>query len=268
MTIGVSVLVGVALYLLAKNLTIVTIASEQVQAVPFVFSMDIYGLDANNQMQLRRAKAVARKSDGTTAVVESIGLLEWDQYSRKVTFLNGKSFSVVDAIQMKSTWPPMAVSDLAHIKTLLTNPRTDCAYSGTVVGSDIVLGEPVTALRLSINLQRGSTATPGTSSTCCGGKLVAGERVTTWLAPRLGCESLQYQVEVIHPDGSLETAVEGRPIRLDYQEPDAHWFNEPASYTEAAPSVIQSKLLEQMGIQEDDSLQGEGQNLDKGYQGH
>jgi hypothetical protein len=171
-------------------------------------------------------------------------------------------------LKLKSTWPGKTTGEVAHMKRMLTNPPGDCKTGGArVVGSDVVMGEAVSMVQLTVGLQNGTGPTASSLTTCCGGKRVAAEVLTTWRAPRLGCESLKYQVEVIHPDGTPELAVVGGPTRLDFGEPDARWFDEGSDYIEGKPSDHQTKFLEQMGIAEDDQMRRQARTLDDHYRG-
>jgi hypothetical protein len=212
--------------------------------------MDIQQLGDDGQMAVQHRKTVARRSDGTTALIESVGPLAWNQYGRKITFLNGRSVSLVNLIRSKSTWPRKSESQVALLKSRLTNPPENCKSQAgeELVGSDVIAGEPVSILQVAIPLPRGTSGT----ATCCGGEPIVAKRLTMWLAPRLGCECLQYHVEGVRPDGTSKLIVDGGPAQIVFGEPDSHWFDEGSDYTEATPSEIQTRFLEKVGVQKDD----------------
>jgi hypothetical protein len=182
--------------------------------------------------------------------------------------MNGRSVSLLDLLKLKSTWPRKAAMQVAHMKRLLTEPPGDCNQKGaSLLGTDVLMGEQVSEVAFEVDLRSGTTAAASSAATCCGGRPVVAERLTTWRAPRLGCEPLKYQVEAAHPDGGLDLVVTGNPTRLDLGEPEARWFDEGADYSEGKPSELQTKFLQQMGIAEDDQMRGRALKLDERYQG-
>lgn len=218
--LGIVVVVAVLAFFLAKRITIVRVADAGVSAVPFVLEMDISWVGDSGQMQVQHKKTVARRSDGTTAEIGSVGRLAWGAHGRRLTLMGSTSLTLLDLVRNKIVRFTTRRREMAFLKEQLVHPRQDCAYyGGTFLGNDVVMGEPVAMVQFQIR--------PQSNGKYCGvrGKYAVSERLTTWWAPRLGCEELQYRVEITHRDGSVEVETDGRPTKLDFVEPDNQYFD-------------------------------------------
>ncbi len=232
---------AVGLFYAAKNLKIIQMAHAQVIATPFLLQLDIY--DGNGTVF--KKSTIARNSDGTTAMMESVGPLSAGQFARKIVYLDGRSLSIVDAIRSRTVWPNAPAKQVAFLRNRLSNPPKDCEVgrAGTVLRADQIMGENVSVV-----------------------EAVSGEyRLTHWSAPRLGCESIYYRSEKRNPDGSYSLSAEAKPVVFVVGEPDAKYFDPGASYEDMKPSAVQTKFFQQMGLEENKGQQDRQRKLDEKY---
>ncbi|MCZ2146174.1 MAG: hypothetical protein LC126_00175 [Bryobacterales bacterium] len=117
---------AIATFYAARYLRVVQMANAQVTAAPFFLELMISQPGPDGTLVPFRRMALARRSDGTTVSIESAGFLHSGQTSRKVTFLDGRSLSIVDALKMKSTWPVQRPEVVAALRARLTSPQKDC----------------------------------------------------------------------------------------------------------------------------------------------
>jgi len=97
-------------------------------------------------------------------------------------------------------------AELAALKERLTNPPVDCLYwpNARVISRETLFGQPVVVLQKTYKTEN--------------------IRITKWLAPQLGCESLQWRLETQQPDGSYKLEPDERLISLEMKEPDPFLF--------------------------------------------
>jgi hypothetical protein len=171
---------------------------------------------------------VARRSDGTTVRVESVGP-PWDGYRvRHVSMPNGNTASFVDAHRLKTTWPAQSNAVGGYTIELirrLARTSGDCRLNQareTVQGSNIVSGQPIVIVRIDGSPEH---------------------TFMSWRAPALACEELYYSSERHALDGSTTLALEKTTQTLLLEEPDAKWFATGSDYEEVAPSVALRRLL-------------------------
>ena len=133
--------------------------------------------------------------------------------------MGSTSLSLIDLVRNKIVWSTRSKGELAFLQERLAHPRQDCAYGGTFLDNDVVMGEPVAIVQFRDR--------PQSNGKYCGvrGKHAVSARSTFWFAPRLGCEYLRYRFEVTHPDGSVEVVTDGRPTKLDFVEPNKQYFD-------------------------------------------
>jgi hypothetical protein len=233
----------------AKYLKVIQLANAQVTAVPFYLQLDISKPADGGTMVVFRRMAVARRSDGTTASIETVGPLSGGQTARKITFLDGRSLSLMDAFRVKSTWPTRTSQEIAALKAALTASPKDCIPPGsrgiTLLGFEQMSGVDVAVIQ----------------------SPVGGYRLTRWVAPRLGCEALRYRSERLLQDGSAVVQAAANPVSFVLGEPDARLFDLSGNYEEALPSTILSRSLAQAGVEETQDFKDEGKRLDRKYTG-
>ena len=82
----------------AKHLKVVQMANAQVTAAPFFLHLTISHPSESGTLVVFKTKTVARRSDGSTALVETVGPLSGGQIARKVIFLDGRSLSLTFAV--------------------------------------------------------------------------------------------------------------------------------------------------------------------------
>lgn len=143
---------------------------------------------------------MARRSDGTTSDMRSIGPVSSPRYAREVTFLDGRSLTLFEAINVKSTWPRKSDQEIGALTARLTMSPPDCGANGLykLLGFGAIMGQEVATLQ----------------------HVVAGKyRVTRWMAPKLGCEDLYYQSETINSNGSFTISAEEKTSQFVLGEP-------------------------------------------------
>jgi hypothetical protein len=233
-------------FLIAKNVEIVRIARAQTVAEPYQFQMEVYTFqdDPSGQLLVRETKA--RRSDGTTVLSEDILLPRIERTARKIIYPDGTIETLNDSIAARTTCHLASTSAVAAYKEGLLNPPETCvgAAGETLVGYTKILGQNVAIIK-------------STSS--------SNEVLTRWVAPALGCLTLQYRVDLKQADGSVKVEAEGRPTSLQLQEPDPDLFSSGATYTELMPSQRIRKLLTSEGLAWNQTYQDQGQQLDSAY---
>lgn len=229
----------------AKHLKIVQMANAQVTAAPFFLHLTISQPVDGGTFVVFKTKTVARRSDGSTALIETVGPLSGGQTARKITFLDGRALSLIDALRVKSTWPARRPEEIALLKARLAGAHRDCvpSRSATLLAFEKLNGEDVAIIQSSDG----------------------GYRLTRWLAPRLGCEALRYRSEKLHEDGSATLAADARAVSFIPGEPDPRLFDLGNAYEEALPSTVQSRSLLQAGVEETEDLKDKARKLDEQY---
>ena len=244
LVVGLASAVGV--YFAARTTTIMTLAHAQSIAVPFLAEMEITFPDGQGGSTVGRRRTLARRADGTTSFISTAGALSWGETSRKMTFMDGRSISMIDSMKIKSTWPNRPAKEIAYRKMLFAAQDQVCIPQGTterLLRYDVLGGEKVAVTSIESH----------------------GKRKTLWKAARLGCELLSYVVERSNPDGTYQLSAEGRMTRLVIGEPDARYFTDGSDYIETLPSRAQSLFLSKMGLAEDEELLEMGRQLDTTY---
>jgi hypothetical protein len=215
-------------FYMAKTMFGQASARAQTTAEPFYLERSVSTFNMGNASPFKRV-IVARRADGATARLESVGPLSANApFVRRLTFLDGKSVSIFGSIKAKSTWPPMNQQEIDQMRERITAAPRDCGARppGVLVRFDSVGGEDVAVL------QHWS------------GKY----RVTRWVAPALGCEDLYYRSETTSSDGSFNLSAEAKLERLVHGEPDPALFDTADGYAELKPSEAEARLIEQIGV--------------------
>jgi hypothetical protein len=240
--------VGVAAicFFIGRNLEFVRIARAQTVVAPYQLQMEIYTFQDNPAGQLLVKETKARRTDGATVLTEDILLPIGERTSRKITYADGTILSLNDSIAAKTTCHLASSSAVAAYKEQLINPPRACigAAGETLKGYAKVLGQDVAVIESASS---------------------SNEILTRWVAPALGCLTLQYRVELKLDDGSRTLQAEGRPVSLQIQEPDPDLFESGPTYTELAPSARIHKLLTSEGLPWSATYQTEGQQLDANH---
>lgn len=231
----------------AKHATFRLKAYAQIRATPFVAETASYSFRDNPQGELFFSKVTARRSDGSTAEVSRKGPI-WSASARDVILLGGTTIHVFDLVASKTTWN-MNTAELAALKERLTNPWPDCKYrpDAKLIRRETLFGQEFVVLRMMIG---------------------ENERETRWLAPQLGCESLQWQLEIRQPDGSYKLQSDERLTSLEMKEPNPAFFDPEANYEEVLPSEIIRRHYEKIGVAEPAELQRKGEQADRYVQQH
>ena len=227
-----------ACYCFARMLTILPTALAQDKIISYVLETEVYAFENDPHGEVGIKSTFARRSDGATVRVDNSGPLKLGLTARRITFMDGRSVSVVDAFRTKTTWPPVRPQALASFNARRLKGTPNCVRSGeeTVSALDLVAGQNVVVIRT--EHPQGPTL----------------RRVTDWRASDLGCQTLTYRVDDQKPDGSWWLRTEGKLVSLRLEEPDAKLFDDGAGYTEAKPSDIEKKLQEIESNRVDDKL--------------
>ena len=134
--------------------------------------------------------------------------------------------------------------ELAALREKLGNPPVDCLYwpKARVISRETLFGQPVVILQKTYKTEN--------------------IRITKWLAPQLGCESLQWQLETLQPDGSYKLETEEKLISLEMNEPDPFIFEPGPHYEEVLPSEMIRRALHSIGVPESPESQQHGEGAD------
>jgi hypothetical protein len=195
-------------------------------------------------------ETIARRSDGTsvllTSVLGRVGL-DSGETARKITFVDGRIVTVVDSVGAKTTWPRMSAQGIAQMKARLSHPPPNCVFPGdTLTGYGRVIGFETASVKW---------------------LPIGNYEHTEWRAPGLGCQSLQYKIEVKGSDETLKLLAEGRATSLKVGEPDPQLFDEGVGYVELKPSDMLRRQVQKLGIPWDSDMQHWGEERDKVYLG-
>ena len=129
-TLLVASLAGILCYCLGARLTIVPVAMAQDKVVPFVLKAEIYAYEHDPKGALAITRTFARRSDGATVMVESLGPITLGITGRRVAYWDGTSRSFVDAFRTKTTEPAVPLGDLASYHAHLLNAPPNCLRHG------------------------------------------------------------------------------------------------------------------------------------------
>ena len=134
--------------------------------------------------------------------------------------------------------------ELAALREKLGNPPVDCLYwpKARVISRETLFGQPVVILQKTYKTEN--------------------IRITKWLAPQLGCESLQWRLETQQPDGSYKLETDEKLISLEMKEPDPFLFDLGAHYDEVLPSEMIRRALHSIGVPESPESQQHGERAD------
>lgn len=245
-----TVALAVATFFLVQPLTLEHLAHAQVKANPFTLQLESYDFSEGPGGTLFAKQTIARRSDGATVqvgiVFGSVGLAAGET-ARHISFPNGQTFTVFDGIASVVRLPQLSMEALTLQKKKLLNPPANCILPGeTLVGYGTIGGYKVAVKKI---------------------PPIADRVVTAWDAPELGCEALQYRVEVREPDGSTKLATETKQVSLNIGEPDSRLFDIPESYANITPSEVMHKEAAHLGIQWTNDLQHEADRRDSVYFG-
>jgi len=242
---------AVASFYLAMTLSSLRSVSAQVHAQPFYLERTIPTPDRNGNLLPSRKEILARRSDGATARLDSVGPLDSARFLRKLLFLDGSSVTLADSVGSKTTWPQMSELEVAAMKGRLLTRLADCGVRApyTILGFDTMSGQDVVIVQ----------------------RIIPGRyRLTRWLAPQLGCEDLSYESEAINADGTFSISADARVSQLKLGEPEARLFDFGKNFLEMKPSEVQKRFQQEMGLkltaEQEKQAEIEGQLADMEYQ--
>lgn len=79
------------------------VVSAQTGVQPFYLERTLLEPDSSGNLVPAKIEIVARRSDGATARMESLGPLSAGQHMRTVVFSDGRSVTVFDDVKVKNT---------------------------------------------------------------------------------------------------------------------------------------------------------------------
>jgi hypothetical protein len=224
-----AVLLGTCSYFVVRAVVVRNVVKAASSIVPFTYKGHIYLFGTNPIGQLRTDLTFARRSDGTTVEVRSVGPLEAKLNVRTIRYMDGGLISIVDAMQAKEAWPPRGSRAAAFRRALAVNPPSTCTFGkeDTVLNDgSVISGQRVDVVRHDA---------------------VGGVRITEWRAPELGCTALQATVEQVQSDGSYKLLSQREFVTLQLAEPDPNLFKTEQHYTELGPSQFARDIRERLG---------------------
>jgi hypothetical protein len=193
-------------------------------------------------------ETLARRSDGATVRVMSVGPQGLGRFTRELSFPDGKSVMVFDSIEAKVTWP---VQDPRFRRsdapaTCVSDPSAHLLRRDKIENQDVEVIE----------------------------RAAGSYRLTVSVAPKLGCENMGVKSEAMRPDGSFKLASETKTTKLAIGEPDPRLFEIAPVLVEMKPSEAHRKLWETIDLHlgpEDKAaflrdLDRMGRQLDQRYQ--
>lgn len=230
----------------SKRIVIQQKAYAQIRAVPFVLEIHSYSFKDNPAGELFHKTIVARRSDAATVSISTVGPLSWGKTVKKLTFTDGERVTVFDLIRAKTSWH-LRPSALATLKDRIENHPSDCVFGADTkfLRTDVLLNHPVVVVEKDLSEEHTT--------------------ITRWMAPDLGCESLQFRYGSRQPDGSLKQLSESRLVDLRLGDPDPRLFDPAVNYEELRPSDAQSRYFQKLGLPEDDESKQSVERLDKKY---
>ena len=242
---------GAVCFHLSSSITIWRAAQEETHVTPFLLEVKSYTFEDNPEGELLNVRREARRSEGTKvvsgAVFGQVGL-QAGETARKITYMDGRTVTLADSIAAKTTWPQRSTLQVAQMKSMLLNAPTNCVYPGeTLLGYATVLGQHVAIVK-----QR---PLPG----------VDDEESTSWRAPALACQELEYRVVAKQPDGSQKVLTRGKAVTLELGEPDPSLFDERTNYAEVKPSDMLRQLASRLGVTWDDHQKASAKIMDDIY---
>ena len=97
---------------MAQLFMVPSVASAQNKITPYVLDTEVYGFENDPHGALGIKTTFARRSDGASARVDNLRPIPLGITGRMVTFMDGRSVTVVDAFRTKTTWRPIPASTL------------------------------------------------------------------------------------------------------------------------------------------------------------
>jgi hypothetical protein len=173
-------------------------------------------------LEIREKDILARRSDGSTVRMNSMGQAENGVFSRDISFIDGREITVYDSIQAKVTWPLRSAGEMQYQRDRVTTGPAECDWGSqsTLIRHDRMEGQDVDVIQFS----------------------AGANQVTLWAAPKLGCEYLRDKAEAPNRDGTFRIDLEVKTTKLVIGEPDPRLFDVATGLTEMKPSEALRKL--------------------------
>lgn len=233
--IALTLVLGVGLLFLATRVP--TTAKAQASE-PFVLQRLIRVPDATGRLVFHKMELIARRSDGASAFVESVGPEGATAQVRRLTYPDRTSVSIFDTLKVKTTWTQQ--------KNVLP-PTQDCnpGKPFSFLRYDTIFGYRVAVIQGFLK----NTA----------------YRITRWASPEFGCEDLYYTSELVDSEGAVvKLSLESKMTSLTKGEPDVRLFDPGTAFEEVKPSDAEARLLKSLNIEEDPAERSAvRQNMDR-----
>jgi hypothetical protein len=201
------------------------LGQDQVASESFLMSRTLVTYQQGKAVEWAKT-TIAKRGDGSVAVIESVPPLSAHTFERNLKFTDGKSVTVYDSIKAKTTWPRLSQDEIAGLLQTTFARDCDVRAPSKFLRFDHLRGQDVAVIQ----------------------NAAEGYVVTRWMAPALACRDLYYRIEAPGPDGKMALQSETRLDKLVIGEPDPDLFEIGASYTEMKPSAASARLYEQMGV--------------------
>jgi hypothetical protein len=207
----------------------------QDEGAPFVLKEEIYRYSTNPAGELFQQRIQARRSDGAEVDENNVGPMNSGLMIRNVTYTDGKTVSVIDSLQIKTTRPGFPEKWVGHMQALSRMQARGCVGGNEILmGRDNISGQYVVIVGPSpIPSPEGPDGLPW--------------QITQWRAPNLGCQTLMYQMDKKRTDGSWQLMTKSKVVSLTVGEPDPQLFSDPSTYTELNTSDFQNRVLQKEG---------------------
>ncbi len=181
----------------------------------FTLKTEVNSFAANPKGVLRYRTTLAMRSDGTRSAVSTLQgrLGEAGETSRTISYMDGRRVSMWPGISAKTTTPRATAAVAAQRRARLLSPPSNCVQPWEKFdGYATLAGQRIAILK--------------------------SWDVTSWRAPELACEELQYRVYDRQTGGGYALRIEKRLVSLELGEPDPHLFDQRADYLEMKPSDV------------------------------
>lgn len=244
------ILLGCASYFITKVLASAPTQGSQTTVTPFTLKSETYFYGQDPDGTLADVDTVARRSDGTTVRVTSEGpMIAKGIKERTIQYMDGSRVDLLDADKEKTTRPPASQEAVDGWRTLILQPPAGCVFNSTDLllqahGGE-VLGQVVSEVR--------PPSPPD-------------YRITSWKAPGLACETLEYKSEKEQPDGSYVLSSWQKPISLHIGEPDPKLFDPGHGYAEMKPSQLARALGALLGYPAPSEVPATTAHADEDYE--
>jgi hypothetical protein len=214
-------------------------------AQPFYVERASYERNQLGALSMYSRRITARRTDGTTAIIEYSALDKFPtgvQFppTRRLISPDGASVWLLDAAQIRVSWPKLTSGEARNELQLMANRDPDCgADKMHVTAREILGGYPSAVTVRDLDSMR---------------------QVKVWQSPEFGCEVLKSQV-LLKSDGTV--LVDTRLVSATPGEPDTRLFNPGQGYREGSMIDLLEAQLRSVGEPMNDEVRRLGINFER-----